>query len=121
MKSDERVTYVQYIAYHIDYITHKDLLTTTVLPIGPLEEILKPLAPKDQATPAPLGTRCINLDTVVNQSCLIFAARHFLCRALLSCSNMFDACEILQVKQARFWSKQGNLRRLHRSQKNIEK
>ena len=48
-------------------------MTASVLSIGPLEERLEPLAPKDQATPAPLGTRCINPDTVVNQSCLLTA------------------------------------------------
>lgn len=28
------------------------------------------------------------------------AARHFLCRALLACSNMFEACEVLRDEDA---------------------
>jgi len=48
------------------------------------------------------GTRtrifiCQNVSyyTFLFENC-VHLARHFLCRALLACSNMFDACEILQ-------------------------
>ena len=30
----------------------------------------------------------------------MFSARHFLCRAMLSCSNMFEVCEILNDEGA---------------------